>query len=146
MDKVTVKGPYKGQCLCGSIKYEVDEIETKMGHCHCSMCRKFHGAAFATFGEAKTDKFRWVEGEELIKTYQAPNGTKRQFCEKCGSSLIFIASNDSGKWVEFTLGTLDSEIELKPDVHIFTDSMAGWYEIADGLPQFREGRDSERRE
>ena len=44
---------YKGLCLCGSIKYAVDKIEPKMGHCHCSMCRKFHGAAFATFGEAK---------------------------------------------------------------------------------------------
>ncbi len=41
--------PYKGECLCGSIKYEVDEIEAQMGHCHCTMCRKFSGAAFTTY-------------------------------------------------------------------------------------------------
>ena len=41
----------KGQCLCGSIQYEIDKVEPKMAHCHCSMCRKFHGAAFSTFAE-----------------------------------------------------------------------------------------------
>ena len=44
--------PFKGSCLCGSIQYEVDRIDSKMGHCHCTMCRKFHGAEFATLGEA----------------------------------------------------------------------------------------------
>jgi hypothetical protein len=135
-------GPYKGQCLCGLIKYEVDEIEPRMGHCHCSMCRKFHGAAFATLGEAKADNFRWVAGEEHLKTYLAPNGTKRQFCENCGSSLIFVPANDAGELIEFSLGTLDSKIELIPDAHIFTNYAASWYEVSDDLPQFTEGRDS----
>lgn len=77
--------PFKGQCLCGSIQYEVAHIEPKMGHCHCSMCRKFHGAAFATFGEALAENFRWVKGQPLLKTFLAPNGTKRKFCEHAGS-------------------------------------------------------------
>lgn len=137
--------PYNGQCLCGAIRYEVKQIEAQMGHCHCTMCRKFHGAAFATLGEAHADNFRWIAGEEHLKTYLAPNGTKRQFCEHCGSSLIFIASNDTGDVVEFSLGTLDSDIELKPDVHIFTDYGACWYEIRDELPQYAEGRQSKRK-
>jgi hypothetical protein len=135
--------PYQGQCLCGLIKYEVDEIEPRIGHCHCSMCRKFHGAAFATYGEAKADNFHWVAGEEHLKTYLAPNGTKRLFCQNCGSSLAFVSSNDTGKLVEFSLGTLESEIELRPNAHIFTNYRASWYEVSDDLPQFREGRDSQ---
>ena len=138
-------GPYKGQCLCGLIKYEVKEIEPRMGHCHCSMCRKFHGAAFATLGEAKADNFHWVAGEARLKTYLAPNGTKRQFCDNCGSSLIFVPSNDTGELIEFSMGTLDSKIELKPDAHIFTNYGASWYEIGDNLPQFTEGRDSQQK-
>jgi len=105
------------------------------------MCRKFHGAAFATLGEALVENFRWTEGESLLKTYLAPNGTQRKFCENCGSSLIFEASNDDGKLVEFSLGTLDSPIDLKPDAHIFTESGANWCEVGDGLPQFKAGRD-----
>ncbi len=132
--------PYKGQCLCGEVKYEVAKIEPKMGHCHCSMCRKFHGAAFATLGEALAENFRWVSGEELLKTYLAENGTRRQFCSNCGSSLTFAASDDNGELVEFALGTLDTEIPLKPDAHIFTGHGAEWYEITDQLPQHKDGR------
>ena len=144
MNRVTDEPPYKGQCLCGSIKYEIDDIEAKIGHCHCSMCRKFHGAAFATYGEAKTDNFHWLQGEELLKTYLAPNGTRRLFCEICGSSMVFVPSNDTGELIEFSMGTLDSEIGLKPNAHIFTKFGAGWYNIFDDLPQFTEGRKSEK--
>ncbi|MFT6270599.1 MAG: hypothetical protein ACJAVV_003438 [Alphaproteobacteria bacterium] len=49
MDLLMIK--FKGSCLCGLIKYEVKAIETRMAHCQCAMCRKFHGAAFATQGE-----------------------------------------------------------------------------------------------
>jgi hypothetical protein len=62
--------PVHGQCLCGAVKYEVDAIGPRMAHCHCSMCRKFHGAAFATFGEARAEDFRWLEGEHLLSSYQ----------------------------------------------------------------------------
>jgi len=106
------------------------------------MCRKFHGAAFATYGEAKADNFHWVAGEEHLKPYLAPNGTKRLFCQNCGSSLVFIPSNDTGESVEFSLGTLESKIEPRPDAHIFTSYRASWYEVSDDLPQFTEGRDS----
>lgn len=132
--------PYTGQCLCGSIQYEVDEIGTQMGHCHCTMCRKFHGAAFATFGEANVDKFRWVKGEELLASYKAENDTVRKFCKICGSSMTFTPSNDEGKVVEFSLGTLESEIPHKPDAHIYLASKADWYDFHDDLPHFSQGR------
>jgi hypothetical protein len=136
------KQPSHGQCLCSSIRYEVDEIEPRMGHCHCSMCRKFHGAAFATLGEAKAENFRWVAGEDLLVSFQAKNGTVRRFCQTCGSSMTFAISADSTELIEFALGTLDSDIELSPDAHIFVDSKATWYAISDELPKFSEGRQS----
>jgi len=138
----SVEWPYMGTCLCGEIQYEVKQVEAQLGHCHCTMCRKFHGAAFATLGEAYVENFRWVAGEELLKTYEAPNGTKRKFCDTCGSSLIFVASNDDGKLVEFSLGTLDTGDDLQPDAHIFTNYGACWYKIRDDLPQYGEGRRS----
>jgi len=132
---------YTGSCLCGQIKYKVSHIEARMGHCHCHMCQKFHGSAFATFGEAKVENFNWITGKELIKSYFADNGTERKFCSNCGSSLIFVPSNDTCELIEFSLGTLDSDIDLKPDVHIFTESKACWFEITDKLPQYLKYRD-----
>ena len=139
MNTPTENLPYTGQCLCGSIKYQVEKIEPKMGHCHCSMCRKFHGAAFATFGEAFSKNFRWLEGEALLKSYRANNDTIRQFCSNCGSSLTF-SSPKYPQLIEFSLGTLDSIIPLKPDAHIFTASKASWYDIMDNLPQYEQSR------
>ena len=34
-----------GRCLCGDVVFEADAPFEFMGHCHCSMCRKHHGAA-----------------------------------------------------------------------------------------------------
>ena len=131
---------YKGQCLCGTIKYEVDKIKPQMGNCHCSMCRKFHGAAFSTFGEADVTDFRWIEGEDQLRNYIAINGSVRQFCQNCGSSMTFSPLEENSNLIEFSLGTLDSDLELFPDAHIYTASKANWVNIIDGLPQHKEAR------
>ncbi|MCW8906350.1 MAG: GFA family protein [Sedimenticola sp.] len=137
-------GPVQGECLCGGIRYEVDRIGSRMAHCHCSMCRKFHGAAYATFGEAKREAFRWLQGEALLKHYRAPNGTLRSFCGRCGSSLTFAPTNDNGELVQFTLGTLIDPPMLSPDAHIYVGSKAGWDRITDHLPCYEAGRDTPR--
>ncbi len=138
--------PYFGQCLCGRIKYRVDAIEPKMGHCHCTMCRKFHGSAFATYGEAKQENFHWLSGEDQLTTFKADNGTLRQFCQNCGSSLTFAANDGMQEVVEFSMGTLESDIKQLPDVHIFTDYMASWYQITDDLPKYKDDRNSEKQD
>lgn len=134
--------PCHGSCLCGAIQFEARHLSPKMAHCHCSMCRKFHGAAFATFGETTVDNFHWIKGAELLKTYQAPNGTRRQFCSVCGSSLIFKPSGEDNGLVEFALGALDDPISEWPDAHIFTAYKADWMELTDDLPKFSEERDA----
>lgn len=52
----------RGVCLCGAIRYEFTEPFHAMVHCHCSMCRKHHGAPFATFAVAALESFRWLRG------------------------------------------------------------------------------------
>ena len=46
-----------GSCLCGDVAFEITGPVEQMGHCHCSMCRKFHGSAFATFGVVAPGRF-----------------------------------------------------------------------------------------
>jgi len=133
--------PLKGQCLCGAIQYEIDKVEPKMAHCHCSMCRKFHGAAFSTFVEVKTDDLRWLKGQELLVGYIASNGTVRQFCSVCGSSMTFNSAHSTGNSIAIALGTLDSDFDFQPDAHIHVDSKAKWINICDDLPQFAKERD-----
>lgn len=135
---------YRGSCLCGGIRFEVDEFAPPTGNCHCSMCRKFHGAAYATIAEARRKHFRWTTGTELLKGYTADNGTTRSFCSNCGSSLTFASPNADPDLVEIALGCFDDEVPVKPDAHIFVASGAKWALPQDGLPQYEAGRDSKR--
>ncbi len=139
---MTNQAPYRGSCLCGAVTYEVDRLEPHMAQCHCIMCRKFHGAARSTFGEAKLENFRWTSGEGLLESYVATNGTTRRFCRTCGSSMTFAPSSGGEGLVEFSLGTLDTDIAERPDAHVFMDFRANWDDVDDDLPKFTEGRDS----
>ena len=139
-----MSGPYRGSCLCGEIRFEVDTFAPHTGNCHCSMCRKFHGAAYATIAEAQRDHFRWTSGEDLLKGYTASNGTTRSFCANCGSSLTFASPNADPDLVEIALGCFDDEVPVTPDAHIFVASGAKWAVPEDDLPQYENGRDSPR--
>lgn len=123
----------KGSCLCGAVSYEVTGTFRVMGNCHCSICRKSHGAAFATWGIIDPEQFRWLAGEALTRSYEASPDRGRIFCQQCGSPL---ASAHDGKVGEIAVGTVDDDPVSRPVEHIFVGSKACWFEISDALPQF----------
>lgn len=130
-----------GSCLCKKISFEVERFQGPIGHCHCTMCQKFHGAAFSTFAEAKKTDVYWLSGENFLKTYRADNDSIRTFCACCGSSILFESTyNRSNKTIEIALAAFDILEELHVDAHIYTDSKASWYEINDTLTQFPQYR------
>ena len=124
-----------GGCLCGKVRYEVSGRLFDASHCHCSMCRRHHGAIFATYADFDPDEFKWCLGEDLVKIYETPSGEGWCFCSECGSSL---AGTTKGRVYSITLGTVEGDPGIKPESHIFVGSKAQWYEIVDDLPQFDE--------
>jgi hypothetical protein len=96
----------KGSCLCRAIRFEAGEVEF-FGHCHCSMCRKAHGAAFATFACVPADNFRFVAGGELVKLYESSPGNHRAFCPVCGSNAP--ARSSDSKMVFIPAGLFDDD-------------------------------------
>lgn len=128
-------------CLCKKIQFEVAKFQGPIGHCHCEMCRKFHGAAFSTFAEAKLTEIHWLSGETLLQDYQADNGTVRKFCSCCGSSLFFESKyNRTEGTIEIALAAFDSLEPIYVDAHIYTESKVDWLDINDNLPQYRQYR------
>lgn len=119
-----------GSCLCGDVAYEVDGELDLMIHCHCSRCRKAHGAAFATFASAQASKFRYTKGEDLIVSYAPESRGARQFCRTCGGNLPSIF----GDRVNLPAGSLDDDPGIRPSLHIFAGSKAAFDEINDDLP------------
>ena len=135
----------RGSCLCGRIAYTIAKPLQIIEHCHCSMCRKSHGAAFATDAFIMLENFEWVRGEEDLVQYESSKETYRCFCRVCGSRLVMKPQGWSDKIVVY-LGTLDDDPEGRPGAHIFVDDIAPWHEIDDSLPRFSRGLNSERRD
>lgn len=125
-----------GSCLCGQIKYKIHGPLEQALNCHCSMCRKSHGAAFRTRVACRKADFEYVSGDDLLTRYESSPGEFRTFCSVCGSNLVteFDASPD---WLGFPLGTLDEDPGIKPLKHIFVGSKAPWHDITDDLPQWQ---------
>ena len=104
-------------------------------HCHCSRCRKHSGTFGLTQGRVPKDRFRLVQGEELIRVYKPNGGKVKAFCSECGSSL-FGGDWPDGDEVSIRLGSFDDDPGIRPSAHVFVDSGAPWFEVpADGLPR-----------
>ena len=86
--------------------YEVSALHGA-GHCHCSMCRRAHGAAFATYVGVDAEEFRWTSGENLVTNFDAG----RCFCCKCGSTL---GGTKEGKINSVTLETVNGGPDVRP--------------------------------
>jgi len=125
----------KGSCLCGAVKYRLDAPIESATHCHCSMCRKAHGAAFGTYGNVRRKDFRFTQGQDSVVEYHSSPGVTRTFCKHCGSTLQWFSERPYPNWLSVALGTLDTPLGEIPQKHIYADSKADWYAIRDGLPQ-----------
>jgi hypothetical protein len=124
--------PIRGSCLCAAVRYEITGSFKVIGNCHCSICRKSHGAAFATWGILDPEQFRWTSGEEFVAAYESSPGRERCFCRRCGSALV---CRHAGAVGEVVVGTIDGDPGGRPSEHIFVGSKASWHDITDPLPQ-----------
>jgi hypothetical protein len=125
----------KGRCECGTVKFEIESEIQALSHCHCSMCRRLHGAAFATFATVDRRAFRLLSGELQLTHYSSSANVVRTFCSECGSTLIADAVEDeSVRYV--SMGALEGDLSHPPAVHEFVTSKADWYEIVDDGLQY----------
>jgi hypothetical protein len=126
----------RGSCLCGGVKFEIDSAVSDMTDCHCSMCRKAHGASFVTWVSSNRDDFRWVQGEDLITRYASSAAFERLFCRVCGSNLpLYYAKLDE---LAVPAGILDDDPGVRLEAHIFVGSKAPWVEISGDVECFDE--------
>src|SRR5258708_38108072 len=77
-----------GSCLCGGIAYEVDAPASAINYCNCSKCRKASGSAFAANVSVPRDAFRWVRGQDAVRSYESSPGKVRRVCRPHRASLF----------------------------------------------------------
>jgi len=114
-----------GSCLCEQIKFEIDGDFEHFYLCHCKYCQKDTGSAHAANLFSTTAKLTWLSGQDTIKTFTLP-GTlhTKSFCKDCGSAIPNLQLE--GKLLAVPAGSLDNDLKITPEAHIFYSSKACW--------------------
>ncbi len=140
-DGRTLMSEMNGKCLCEKVTYKITGSLGPIYNCHCSKCRRWHGAPFRSRASIEISQFHVLTGQEFIASFNSSENVTKHFCRLCGSPL-HSTYLDRPNIVGLALGGLDG-VQAKPEAHIFTSSKASWYDIADDLPQFESWPGSE---
>ena len=123
-----------GSCFCGRVRFEASMPSLFCAHCHCSMCRRIHGAGFVTWFSIPKTQLRIAAGESDLTRFQSSDHGTRSFCGCCGSSLFFESTLDPER-VDISLANMDGPIDREPQVHVYFDRRAEWVTVEDSLPR-----------
>jgi hypothetical protein len=124
---------YSGACLCGEVRFEIEGEFERFYLCHCEYCRKDTGSAHAANLFSSTAALKWISGHDRIRQFDLPaTRHSKCFCSTCGSALPMTQM--SGALLVVPAGSLDSEIQTRPDAHIFVSSKAGWDDALEKVP------------
>ena len=124
----------KGSCLCGAVGLTANLPSKWSAHCHCSMCRKAHGAGYVTWVGFEQDQVSITKGTDQLAWHHSSPGAQRGFCRQCGSSMFFR----SERWADelhIALGCIDDEMDRKPQANVFFDRHVDWMPIDETLKQ-----------
>ncbi len=129
----------EGGCQCGFVRYRMTSRPMFVNGCHCRMCQKTSGSAFAVNAMIETDRIELIgEGapETLHPPADLPPGQKGVRCPRCGTAL-WGHHRLFGEGISFVhVGTLDEGEQLSPDAHFFTRSKHPWIVLPDGVPTY----------
>ena len=118
---------HKGSCLCGEITYKITSEPKAITSCHCAMCQKQHGAAFATYGSIPANDLVYLTGENNISTYKSSDTVTRTFCKLCGSNLTWHDTSKYPEWISIAVSTLDTKLSISKVKDIYVETKVSWH-------------------
>jgi hypothetical protein len=123
-----------GSCLCGAVRFSV-RLPTKwVAHCHCSYCRRAHGAAFVTWAGYETTQFELDPQSQSPRWYASSPEARRASCPTCGTPMFF----ESTRWpteIHVARALLPDTMDKEPVAHVFYESHVAWVSVDDALPK-----------
>ncbi|MEW6635059.1 MAG: GFA family protein, partial [Pseudomonadota bacterium] len=126
-----------GGCLCGEIRYRVS-VAPRVHYCHCDMCRRTTGSAFAVLGWVPVAGLSWLTGEPTER--RSSPIARRSFCLSRGTPLT-LAYDANPYEIAIHIGSFDDPVELEPRHNYGSSQRLGWVCCGIDLPH----RDTEER-
>jgi hypothetical protein len=132
--------PLTGGCLCGGVRFEVDAPLVSAGYCHCTRCQRRTGTAASASARISPGSLRILSGEDLLRSFDPPDGYAKVFCSACGGHL-WSQDPENPEVKNIRMGAFDSDPGIRPSARSYVAYAAAWEPIPDdGLPRFPEGR------
>lgn len=126
-----------GGCLCGEVRYHFSG-EPRVHYCHCDICRRATGSAFAVLAWVPADALVWDRSEPQQR--RSSPLANRGFCNECGTPLTLIYDLNPQE-VALHAGTLDEPERFPPQYNYGSAQWLGWVCCGVDLPH----RDTEER-
>lgn len=123
-----------GSCFCGAVRFTATLPTKWVAHCHCSMCRRAHGAAFVTWAGFDDGRVAVEDPDSRLTWFASSPPARRGFCATCGSTLFFRSERWPGE-LHIVLANFDVALDRAPQAHVFYDAHVPWFEPADALPK-----------
>ena len=123
-----------GSCFCGAVRFEIELPTRACAHCHCTMCRRAHGAGYVTWAILPRAQLQVRSGSDRLVRFKSSDHGTRSFCGTCGSTLLFETTQDPER-IDVALANLDGPIDREPQFHVYFDDRADWIRADDGLPR-----------
>ena len=128
-----------GRCLCGEVRFEVNEAPVSASYCHCTRCQRRTGTAASAQARIVPGSHRITAGEELVRVYEPEDGFPKAFCSACGSALWSI-NPETQEVSGVRMSAFDQDPGVTPSYRQYVAYAAEWEPIPDdGLPRYPEG-------
>lgn len=113
-----------GRCLCGAVRFTVDNVDPRYSACHCGMCLHWSGGPLF----AATVSGAAFEGSENITVYDSSNWAERGFCRICGTNLFYRLKESSD--CAICVGAFNDSPRFELTREYFIDCKPGGYDFA----------------
>ena len=127
---ITADDHVKGGCACGDVRYQVMRDPFIVHGCHCRMCQRLSGGAFAINALVEAKKVKLLSGTPERVEMDTPSG-KGQTILRCSRCKVAVWSHYYMGGIRegicfVRVGTLDNPDLMPPDVHIYTTTRQSW--------------------
>lgn len=126
----------EGGCLCGEVRFRAALPSKWVAHCHCTLCRRAHGAAFVTWVGMDASRCTIDDPRSRLRWHASSPGAERGFCSHCGSMLFFRSERWSGE-LHIARAQIVGDVDRAPQAHAYWDTHVEWVHLdeRDRLPR-----------
>jgi hypothetical protein len=128
--RLTIMPRYEGSCLCKTVKFSLLTEPSMVSHCHCTMCRKSHGAAFATYVTLERSNVSFHSGAENLTSYNSSSTIVRKFCKICGSNVEWSGHPEYPDLLSIPLALLDTPFSPSSIKQFFEGTQVSWCRVS----------------